>query len=563
MSNQLILSLIAASVLTACGGSSTSATAPADPTPAPPKPTTTITATTGVITGFGSVFINGVEYETDATTVTTDDNGGASESDLQVGMVVTLSGEINEDGTTGNANAIHYDEQLKGPIASIDLFANTITILDQTIVFDDLTSFENFILADLIPGDILEISGYFHTDGTLYATRIEKETEQTQLKIQARITLLDSVNKTFELNGLTIDYSSAIFKDFLEADLVDGQQVRVKGEYTALNAGVLVVSEVKLKEKNENNEEGDNRHVEGFITDFESSGNFKVDGIAIILDDNTEFKYGDASALMANVRVKIKGEFNADGSLLAKKIRIEQKTNLSIEGAIEAINLDLSTVTVLGVEFEINNQTKMKDESDNGERFFDLADVAIGEFVELKGFVDSDGKNIATKMQRENEDENAEVELKGHVSNILNFSFSLVGVTVITDANTEFEGKNGDDVNQEVFFEQLENNMQVEVKGQLIDGVFVALSVEIEEKDDDDNDSNRTEFKGIVEAINEGTLVVSGHQVLVGQTTIFKIDDVRVAAEQFWSSIAIDTQLKIKGTLDQQGVITANYIELE
>ena len=152
MSNQLILSLIAASVLTACGGSSTSATAPADPTPAPPKPTTTITATTGVITGFGSVFINGVEYETDATTVTTDDNGGASESDLQVGMVVTLSGEINEDGTTGNANAIHYDEQLKGPIASIDLFANTITILDQTIVFDDLTSFENFLLADLIPG---------------------------------------------------------------------------------------------------------------------------------------------------------------------------------------------------------------------------------------------------------------------------------------------------------------------------------------------------------------------------------------------------------------------------
>ena len=128
MSSRFILSLIAASVLSGCGGSSTSETVqPASILPQPP--TTTITETTGVITGFGSVFINGVEYETDSTTVTTDDNDGASETDLQVGMVVSLSGEVNEDGATGNANTIHYDEQLKGPIESIDLFANTITIL--------------------------------------------------------------------------------------------------------------------------------------------------------------------------------------------------------------------------------------------------------------------------------------------------------------------------------------------------------------------------------------------------------------------------------------------------
>ncbi|MBA6391556.1 hypothetical protein H4J38_12340 [Colwellia sp. BRX10-3] len=565
MSNRSILSLIAAAILTGCGGSSTSDPAPETPTPTPSQPTSTITATTGVITGFGSVFVNGVEYETDATTVTTDDNDGASETNLQVGMVVNLSGEVNEDGTTGDANTIHYDEQLKGPMDSIDLFANTIIILGQTILFDDLTSLENFILSDLKPGDILEISGYFNADGELYATRIEKENEQTQLKIQARITSLDTVNKTFELNGLTIDYSSATFKDFVEADLADGQQVRVKGEYSALDAGVLVVSEVKLKEKNENHDEGDNRHVEGFITDFESSSSFKVDGIAIIIDDNTEFKYGDASALMANVRVKIKGEFNADGALLAKKIRIEHKTNLSIEGAIEAINLELSTVTVLGVEFEINNQTKMKDESDDDERFFDLADLAIGDYVELKGFVDSEGKNIATKMKRENEDENAETELKGKVSNIENFSFSLVGVTVTTDANTQFEGTNGDDVSQAVFFEQLENDMLVEVKGQLIDSIFVALKVEIEEHDDDDDDSNdnRTEFKGVVEAVNEDSLLVSGHQVLTSQTAKFKVDDERVSAEQFWSIVAIDDQLEIKGTIDQQGVITAKSIELE
>lgn len=561
MSNQFILSLIAASILTACGGSSTSDPVPEVPTPTPPQVTTTMTETTGVITGFGSVFINGVEYETDSATITTDDSAGASETDLQVGMVVSLSGEVNEDGTTGNANAIHYDEQLKGPMDSIDLFANTITILGQTILFDDLTSLENFVLADLNPGDILEISGYFNADGSLYATRIEKETQQTQLKIQARITLLDTVNKTFQLNNLTIDYSSAIFKNFAETDLADGQQVRVKGEYSALDAGVFVVSEVKLKDKNENHEDGDNQHVEGFITDFVSSNSFKVNGIAIIVDDNTEFKYGDASALMTNIRVKIKGEFNADGDLLAEKIRIQHQTNLSIEGAIEAIDLDLGTVTVLGVEFEINDQTKMKDESDDDERFFDLTDLAIGDYVEIKGFVDSEGKNIATKMQRENEDENVEIELKGNVSNIVNFSFSLVGVTVTTDENTQFEGINGDEVEQAVFFEQLENDMFVEVEGHLIDGIFVALKVEIKECDNDDNSC--TEFKGLVEAINEGSLVVSGHQVLINQATRFRFDDQRVSAELFWSTVAIGDQLEINGSIDEQGTITARSIELE
>ena len=566
MSSRFILSLITASVLTGCGGSSTSETVqPASILP--PPPTTTITETTGVITGFGSVFVNGVEYETGSTTVTTDDNSGASETDLQIGMVVTLSGEVNEDGTTGNANAISYDEQLKGPIESIDLFTNTITILGQAVVFDDLTSLENFILANLIPGDILEISGFFNVDGSLYATRIEKEMEQTQLKIQARITLLNTVNKTFELNGLVIDYSSAIFEDFVESDLTDGQQVRVKGEYSALDAGVLVVSKVKLKEKNEAREEGEDLHVEGFITDFESSSSFTVNGVQVILDENTEFEYGDASALIANIRVKIKGEFTAAGDLLAQKIRIHQQTNLNLEGAIEAINLDLGTVTVLGSEFEVNNQTKMKDESDNGERFFDLADLTIGDFVELKGFVDSEGKNIATKMKRENENENTETELKGKVSNILNFGFSIVGVTITTNESTLFEGINGDEVVQAVFFEQLQNDMLVEVEGQLVEGIFVALKVKIEEnddrKDDDNNENTRTEFKGVVDEINEGSLVVSNHQVLINQTTTFKYNDERVTAEQFWSLVVLGDQLEIKGTKEPQGIITAKSIKFE
>ena len=568
MLKKYILPLIITSILAGCGGSSTNSTTPPAPTvPTPPTSSATTTEITGVITGFGSVFVNGVEYETDSAKVSTDDNAGASETDLQIGMIITLNGEINEGGTTGNASSIHYDEQIKGPLDSIDLIGNSLSVLGQTILFDDLTSLDNVILIELIPGDFLEISGFFDADGNLYATRIEKETESTKLKVQGMVKMLDTVNKTFTLGSLTIDYSSAVFDDFVEADLAEDQEVRVKGLSSALANDVFVVSEIKLKESKEEHENGDGKHTEGFITSFESNSSFIVNDIHVITDENTEFEHGSVDSLMLNIRVKIKGEYNATGDLLAKEIRIHQRTNLNLEGAIQGVDLDLSTVTVLDVVFEISNQTKMKDESDRGERFFDLADLTVGDFVEIKGFINNEGNNIATKMERKNEGDDNDTELKGTVSNIIDFSFDIVGVNVSTNENTLFEGTDGDDVTQTTFFEQLQNDMLVEVKGQVIDGILVAFKVEIKENESDDDHSDegmhRTELRGIVEDISDQTLVVSGHDVLITSNTEFEFNDDKLPADEFWKIVVTGDQVKVKGNVSAQGIITAKSIELE
>ena len=51
----------------------------------------------GAITAFGSVWVNGVEYSTSNTTFKTDDNpnGGGSQNDLRIGMVVQVDGSIS------------------------------------------------------------------------------------------------------------------------------------------------------------------------------------------------------------------------------------------------------------------------------------------------------------------------------------------------------------------------------------------------------------------------------------------------------------------------------------
>ena len=45
----------------------------------------------GVLTGFGSIFVNGVEYEIDNANFNVDGNTATSQADLKLGMVLKLT----------------------------------------------------------------------------------------------------------------------------------------------------------------------------------------------------------------------------------------------------------------------------------------------------------------------------------------------------------------------------------------------------------------------------------------------------------------------------------------
>ena len=132
--------------------------------------------TSGVITGFGSVYVNGVEYETDGSSFSLDDgdDGIESEDELEVGMVVTLTGTQNADGVTGTATHIEYDDELEGIVSATTVSNGTGTLvtMGQTVNVDADTEFENDAgildssgaLTDSIDmieaGNIIEVSGY-------------------------------------------------------------------------------------------------------------------------------------------------------------------------------------------------------------------------------------------------------------------------------------------------------------------------------------------------------------------------------------------------------------------
>ena len=159
------LAIAAVIGLTACGGSGEGS----DSTASSPVMSGS-TITTGVITGFGSVFVNGVEFETDDSSFSLDDgdDGVENEDGLAVGMVVTVTGTVHADGMTGSAKHIEFDDELEGIVNTNSVGADdtgTMTVMGQTVIVRTTTIFESDVagidsIDQVAAGNVVEVSGF-------------------------------------------------------------------------------------------------------------------------------------------------------------------------------------------------------------------------------------------------------------------------------------------------------------------------------------------------------------------------------------------------------------------
>ena len=203
----------------------------------------------GPISTFGSVVVNGVRYDTTSTTITVDGQP-ATQSDLRVGQVVVVKGEVDDNQTTGTADEIHFEENVKGPVQSIDIATSRLVVLGQTVITGPDTSFDDNIqpasLDGLSVGDLVEVSGQTMADGSIVAARIEMKPAGTAFEVHGTVSNLDGANFRFSINALTVDYSAATLDDFPGGQISNGDFVEAKGN--ALNGnGALTANQVEFK----------------------------------------------------------------------------------------------------------------------------------------------------------------------------------------------------------------------------------------------------------------------------------------------------------------------------
>ena len=441
----------------------------------------------GPISGFGSIIVNGVRYDTGSASFNVDDSSGV-ESDLKVGQIVYLKTETDDQGNS-SATSVNYDDIVEGPISAIDFATNTFMVLGQLVMVDSNTSFDDNIssagLEGLSVGDIVEVSGLFDSQQQIQATRVELKTASTEYEIHGTVSNLDASAQTFMLNDLLVDYSQASLDDFGADTLSDGDLVEAKG----INLGAndeLIASKVELEDSIEDaddddriGDDGDSAEIEGYITDFTSSSQFSVAGIPVMTTSATVYEDGVSADLALDIKVEVEGEFDIDGILIADKIEFEQEANTRIIATIDSLNTSNSSLTILGIEFMTDSSTRYEDQSDANIESFSFSNLSAGDYIELRAAT-KEGVLIAAQIERD--DFEQVIELQGYVESIgTNNDLEILGITINTNTVTSYENIDETSMTQSEFFTALTVGALVNAQGTTFSGnALLAEELEFE-----------------------------------------------------------------------------------
>ncbi len=371
------LAAVSLAVLAACGGGGDDAGG----TP----PTTASTYAAGTITGFGSVFVGGVRYDDSGATVTDEDGNPSSRSALRLGMSVEVdAGPVDRNAASALALRIRLGSEVVGPVGSVDVAASTVQVLGQTVLVTTSTVFDDTLsggLAALTAGQVVEVHGILDpANGRIVATRIEAEDVAVSYQLRGRIANVDTVAKTFTINGLVISYAN-LPAGQVPPGLANGQLVRVRlhtvqsnGQWvaTALRGGLRWPEALR------------EARIEGIVTAFDSTASFSVNGLPVNAA-NATFPDGTVGIALG-ARVEVKGTVT-NGVLVASSVEIEERRfpgprQWELRGELGNLNTTDKTFALRGVTVWYGGTVTYR----NGTE----ANLGIGARVEVKGVLSAD-----------------------------------------------------------------------------------------------------------------------------------------------------------------------------
>lgn len=443
--------------LAACGGGGGSGGDSSGSTPPPVADDPAEVTVVGPISEFGSVVVNGIRFESSNAEIVV--NGEpATEADLRLGQMVTVSGHVNSDGTTGSASRIEFTADVLGPVEDIDLADARVMVMGQAVLINEATVFDDGIdpetLRGIDVGDVVEVSGFINARGEVEATRIDLPTSLEEFRVSGRISDLDMGNFRFRINDLLIDFSIVVVIELPDGAPIEGIFVQVMGTIT--EDGVLVITSIEIRFDDMPGEEGDRVELLGFITRFESPEDFDVGFRPVTIDDETQFENGTAEDLALGRKVLVDGVLNADLVLVADTIRFidpaaEPEGRVEIEALVDDIDLDAATITLLGIPVAVDDFTLFNDDLEE-RRPFGLGDISVGDYVEMQGREDPPASRMVQALRIERKPARDEVQLEGTVESVDQSSLTILGITVLADSDTEYFAADRTPITADEFF---------------------------------------------------------------------------------------------------------------
>ena len=429
---------------------------------------------TGTVTGIGSITVNGVKFNTDNAAIyiegtRVDDQCPATVTAEQClreylgfseGQVVRVVGTFNADGRTGVADAVYYNDSIKGPIESItpiDATTLQLQVMGQTVVVDNQTYLFDINLGSITPsdigidnvGDLVEVSGLLDELNRIHAGYLFiKGGYDPGDTVEIR-GVIDSLGmNNFQINGLLIDYSSVLPSFSLHV----GMQVEVKGIYN----GVKIDASSIVQEDDLGADDNYEVEYEGIVMNTPVAS---LDGIKFIVgtkyvqtNSTTEFKSGLATDIIPGVHLEVEGSL-LGGILIADEVRFRDSTEIAaqVDNYTPAVTNDSVTITLAGltgVNIQVNELSKIEVNNLSGASN-DLASLIVAlksndtDYVKVRGrCLNCDDLGtlerdvFAEEIKIENDSSEQEVKLQGPVVSIDEPSDTVTVLGVSIDTTT-------------------------------------------------------------------------------------------------------------------------------
>jgi hypothetical protein len=402
----------------------------------------------GSISGFGSIFVTGTEYDTNTAGVTLE-RVASPASALRIGMVVVVEGERAASGTTGTAQTVTYDDEIEGPISAITSVSadeKQLAILGQTVTIErNLTRFDASggvavpSFDTIAVNDLVEVSG-FRRATDIQATYLEKKgVAGATPAIELKGTASGVAGQSFMLGTIMVNWSNTTtLSNLPSGGPTNGDFVEVEG--TLNNSATVQAARIERESAFSGNI--DDFEIEGVVSQFTSLASFRVDGQLVNASGaGVRFEPANSAFVRDGARVEVDGEL-VNGTLIAEEVKQrdgEARVYAEIANAAD-INAANGTVRLLGILIRTDASTQFEDKVLNNPNF-GIGGMVAGDFLEVRGVDDGAGGVIATEVERDATDD---PRLRGGVTAIDTVlpgrSVTILGVVVPTDANTSFDG---------------------------------------------------------------------------------------------------------------------------
>ena len=341
---------VAALAIAGCGGGGGSTSSTGTPAQAAASQ-----LATGVITGFGSVYVDGVKLDDSAVgAVAEQADGSTKPAVLQLGQRLRAT----HDGS-GKASRLVVDAAVIGRVSAVDAVQGTLQVAGQLVRvnadpatgvvtqfggYDSTAAGRYSALADVQAGDLAEVHGSPLLQGgqwAVQATRIDKRSSITAVRVAGVVSGLVNTTdtRTFALGALTVDFAAALAAGKVTAveRLADGVAVRVFGDAAGVVNGKLTAASVRIGGDREGLEPSTRLQLGGVVSARDAgAGTFQLEGTTIRVGTASIEPLG--ATIVDGSWVKVDGSVGLDGSIDATRVAVRQNN----------VAADLARVRLIG-----------------------------------------------------------------------------------------------------------------------------------------------------------------------------------------------------------------------